>query len=81
MCCESDHRVFTSSDFTTIIFYRARSSVLHATPNLEDQDPVFMSPSDMVVQLYTQAPGYLLLTFINSQGYDGGILTHLHMGS
>jgi hypothetical protein len=57
------------------IFYRERSSALHPTPNLED-----MFPSDTVVQLYTQVPGYLLVNF-NSQGYDGGIVTHLHAGN
>jgi hypothetical protein len=31
------HPVFTSLNFVTIILYRARSSALHPTPNLEDQ--------------------------------------------
>jgi hypothetical protein len=31
-------------------------------------------------QLYPQAPGSLSVTFYNSQGYGGGILTCLHMG-
>jgi hypothetical protein len=31
-------------EFATILFYRARSSALLPTPNLEDHGPVFMSP-------------------------------------
>jgi hypothetical protein len=49
------HLVFTSLDFVTILFYKARSSALRPTPNVEDQAPVFMSPSDRVPQLYPQA--------------------------
>jgi hypothetical protein len=37
-----------------------------------------MSPSDRVAQLYPQALGSLFVTFHNSQGYGGGILTCLH---
>jgi hypothetical protein len=48
-------------------------------PNMEDQVPVFMSPSDRVAQLYPQAPGSLLIAFHVSQGYGGGILTRIHM--
>jgi hypothetical protein len=51
---------------------------LRPTPNLEDQVSVFMSPSDMVTQLYPQEPGSLLVAFYDSQGYGGGILTRLH---
>jgi hypothetical protein len=61
-------------------FYRARSSALPPTPNLEDQVPVFISPSDRVTQLYPQAPGSLFVAFCKSQGYGGGILTRLHTG-
>jgi hypothetical protein len=46
---------------------QGHQSALQPTPNLEDHDPAFTSPSDMVVQLYTQAPGYLLVIFTNSQ--------------
>jgi hypothetical protein len=52
---ELDHPVFTSLDSTTIIFYRARSSALRPTPNLEGQISVFMSPKDRVAQLYPRA--------------------------
>jgi hypothetical protein len=45
----------------TVIFYRARPSALRPTPNLEDKVPVFISPIDRVAQLYTQAPGSLLV--------------------
>jgi hypothetical protein len=63
-------------------FYRARSSsVLRPTPDLEDQVPVFMCPSDTVAQLHPQAPGSLFVAFYDSQGCGGGILTRLHTGT
>jgi hypothetical protein len=48
------------------------------TPNLEDQVPVFMSPSNKVAQLYLQAPDPLFVAFYDSQGYGEGILTRLN---
>jgi hypothetical protein len=33
-----------------------------------------------VAQLYPRALGFLSVASCNSQGYDGGILTHLHTG-
>jgi hypothetical protein len=36
-----------------------------------------MYPHDKVVQLYPQAPSYLSVTFYDSQGYGGDILTRL----
>jgi hypothetical protein len=71
MCLEADHPIFTSSGLI-ILFYRERSSALRPTPNLEDQVPVFMSPSDKV------APGSLFVAFYDSQDYDGGIPSRLH---
>jgi hypothetical protein len=53
---------------------------LRLTPNPEDLAPMFMSPSDRVAQLYTQAPGSLFVAFYDSHGYDGGILISLHTG-
>jgi hypothetical protein len=38
------------------------------TPDVEDQVPVFMSPSDRVAQLYPQAPGSIFIIFYDSQG-------------
>jgi hypothetical protein len=72
------HPVFISLDFVTIIFYRARSSALLQTLNMEDQVPVFMSPSDTVAQLYPQAPGSLFVAFYGFQVYGDGILTRLN---
>jgi hypothetical protein len=62
-----------------IFFYRARSLLLYATPNLEDQVPVLMSHSYRMAQLYSQALGSLYIAIYDSQGYGGGILTRLHM--
>jgi hypothetical protein len=39
-----------------------------------------MSPSDTVVQLYPQAPAPLYVSFCDSLGYGGGIVTRLHEG-
>jgi hypothetical protein len=60
---------------------RASSSALRAAPNLEDQVSIFISPTDRVAQLHPQAPGSLSVAFHDSQGYGGGILTHLHTGT
>jgi hypothetical protein len=38
-----------------------------------------MSPSDRVAQLYPYPPGSLFIDFYGSQGYGGGILTHMHL--
>jgi hypothetical protein len=55
------------------LFYRAMSSALRPAPNLEDQAPVFMSPSGRVAQLYPQAPAALFVAFYDSQG-DYGVI-------
>jgi hypothetical protein len=62
-------------DFATVIF------LLCPIPNLENQVPVFMCPSDRVAHLYHQALGSLSITLYNTQGYSGGILTLLHVGN
>jgi hypothetical protein len=49
--------VFTSLDIAKI-FYRARSSAMRPTPNLEDQACTYVL-SDRVAQLYAQAPDSL----------------------
>jgi hypothetical protein len=54
------------------------SSSLPPTTNVEDKVPVFMSLSDRVAQLYSQAPGSFFVAFYDSQGYGGAILTFLH---
>jgi hypothetical protein len=74
------HPDFTTSDFATAVFYRARLSALRPTPNFEGHVPVFRSPCDRVVQLYPQTPGSLLVAFYDSYGYGGGVLTRLHTG-
>jgi hypothetical protein len=77
--CKVCHSIFTL-DFATVIFYRARSSALHPTPNLEGQASVVTSPSDRVAQLYPQVPGSSFVAFCNLQGCGGSTPTHLHMG-
>jgi hypothetical protein len=67
-------------DFLTKLVHGARTSSLPPTPNLDDQVPVFVSPSDSLAHVYIQAPGSLFVAFYDSQGYDGGILSHLHVG-
>jgi hypothetical protein len=61
----------------TIFFYRARSSALRPTSNLENLVAVFMTPSDRVAQLYLQVSSSLFVAFCDSQ--EGGILTGFHM--
>jgi hypothetical protein len=86
----SIHKIYTSPHprrrhysfyFVTIFpFCRSRSSDFRPTPDLEDQVPVFMFPSDMVAQLQPQAPDFLFVAFYDSHGDGGGILTRLHTG-
>jgi hypothetical protein len=40
-----------------------------------------MSPSDWVAQLYPQALDSLYVVFYDWQGYGGGILISLHIGT
>jgi hypothetical protein len=58
----------------TAIFY----CVVWDSPNLEGLIPVFISPRNRVAQLYPRALGSLCVASYDSQGYGGGILTHLH---
>jgi hypothetical protein len=55
------------------------SSAWRPTPNLEDQVPVFMSPSDRVAELCPQASGSLFFAVNDSPGYGEDILARLHM--
>jgi hypothetical protein len=64
-----------------LYFYWARSSALRPALNLDDQVPVFKSPRNRAAQLYPQPPDSLFIAFYDLQGYGGGILTRLHMGS
>jgi hypothetical protein len=47
------------------------------SPNLEGQDLVFISPRNTVTQSYPQALGSLFVASHDSQGYGGGIRSHL----
>jgi hypothetical protein len=49
-------------------------------PKLKGQVPVFISPSNRMVRFYPQLLGSLFVHSYDSQGYDGGIRTHLHVG-
>jgi hypothetical protein len=49
-------------------------------PNLEGQVPVFISPSNMVTQLYPQVLHSLFVASYDSQGCGGGIRNRLHTG-
>jgi hypothetical protein len=52
-------------------------SQIRASPNLDSQVPVFISPWNRVAQSFPQALGSLFITFYDSQGYAGGIRTRL----
>jgi hypothetical protein len=64
----------TKSRRTQTIFY----CLIWNSPNLEGQVPVFISSRNRVAQLYPRALGSLFVASHDSQGYGGGILTHLH---
>jgi hypothetical protein len=53
-------------------------SQIRDSPNLEGQGPVFVSPRNMVAQLYPQALCSLFVVSYDSQGYAGGIRHRLH---
>jgi hypothetical protein len=55
-------------------------SQIRDSPNLEGQVPVCVSPRNRVARLHPQTLGSLFVASYDSQGYDGGIRTHLHMG-
>jgi hypothetical protein len=71
--CQICHPVFTYLNFATI-FYRARSSALRLTFNLEDQVSVYVPQRQGGLVI----PPGLSVAFYDSQGYGGGILTCLH---
>jgi hypothetical protein len=52
-------------------------SQIRDSPNLEGQIPVFISPRNRVAQLYLHALGSFFVASYYSQGYGGGIRTHL----
>jgi hypothetical protein len=56
-------------------------SQIRDSPNLEGQVPVFISPGNRAFQLYPQALGSLFVASYYSQGYGGGIRSHLHTGT
>jgi hypothetical protein len=69
MCRESDHPVFTSSDFaTTVFFFTEQGRQPCVQPPTWRSRSLYLSPSDRVAQLYPQAPGSLFIAFYDSQG-------------
>jgi hypothetical protein len=48
---------------------------------MKGQIPVFISPRNMVAQLYPQALGTLFVASYDSKGYGGGIRSRHHTGS
>jgi hypothetical protein len=59
---------------SVIILY----SLIWESPNLEAYAPLFISPRNRVAQLNLRELVSLYAASYDSQGYDGGILTHLH---
>jgi hypothetical protein len=55
-------------------------SQIRDSPNPEGQIPVFISPRNLVAQLYPQALGSRFVASYDSQGYGGGIRPSLHTG-
>jgi hypothetical protein len=48
-------------------------SQIRGSSNLEGQYPVFISPTDRLIQLYPQAIGSLFIAFYELQGYGSDI--------
>jgi hypothetical protein len=68
-------------DLAIIILFEGKTVSLASNPqNLGDQVSVFITLSDRVAQLYSQAAGSLFVALYASQGYGGGILTRLQRG-
>jgi hypothetical protein len=67
--------IFTCLEFPTVFFYRGSSSALRSTPQPGGRVSVFMSPSDRVAHLYTQAQGSPFVAFYDSQSCGGIILS------
>jgi hypothetical protein len=55
-------------------------SLIRDSPNLEGQDPVFISPKNRMARLYPQALGSIFFASYGSQGYGGGIRIGLNTG-
>jgi hypothetical protein len=57
------------------IFY----CLIRDSPNLEGQVPIFVSPKNRVVQLYSRAPDSLFVASYDSQDFGEDVLTCLHL--
>jgi hypothetical protein len=55
-------------------------SQIRHSPNLEGQDPVFISRRKKMARLYPQALVSLFIASYDSQGYGGDIRPRLHTG-
>jgi hypothetical protein len=62
------------------IYDNISQSQIRDSPNLEGQIPVFIFPKKRVTRLYPQVLGSVFVASYYSQGYGGGIRTHLHTG-
>jgi hypothetical protein len=74
-----------SPDHLTGLWTPATSTIRQASGierGIQDatQVPIFISPRNKVAQLYPQTQGSLYVLSYDSQGFGGGILTHLHAG-
>jgi hypothetical protein len=73
-------------DSTVVLRSESRGTYDHISlsqidsPNLEGQVPVFISPRNIVYQLYPQALGSHFVASYDSQGYGGVIRIRLHTG-
>jgi hypothetical protein len=67
--------------FAAIIILQSKFVSLASNPQPGGPGLCIYVPIDRVAHLNPQAPGSVFVAFYDSQGYGGGILTHLHMGS
>jgi hypothetical protein len=77
---EDEYVIYSCSCFGASLLTIYCSLIL-ASPNLECQVPVFLSPRNRVAHLYARAQASLYVASYDSQGYGGGILTLLETGT
>jgi hypothetical protein len=77
--CHICHPVFTSFDFTTTVFFTEQGRQPCVQPPTRRTRSLYLCHPVTGWPSYTpQAPGSLFISFYDSQGYGGGILTRLH---
>jgi hypothetical protein len=72
------HPVFTSLDFVTLTFLQSKIVSLASNPQPGEPGACIYVSQWHGGPVIRPAPGSLFVSFYDSQGYGGGILTRLH---